>query len=131
MAVFRDAGARMFKNLLSPVAFTALVTGASVLSAILAATIAMLIAGYSNFLFAFGLAAGVPAIVAPITIYPLVRSNRQLRVAQATLETAALTDDLTRLPNRRCFFERAQQMFGVAADRGQSVAVMMVDLDRF
>ena len=121
----------MFKNLLSPVAFTALVTGASVVSAILAATIAMLIAGYSNFLFAFGLAAGVPAIVAPITIYPLVRSNRKLRVAQATLETAALTDDLTRLPNRRCFFERAQQMFGAAADRGQSVAVMMVDLDRF
>jgi diguanylate cyclase (GGDEF)-like protein len=121
----------MFRNLLSPVAFTVLVTGASVLSAILAATIAMLIAGYSNFLFAYGLAAGIPAIVAPITIYPLVRSNRELRRAQVTLREAALTDDLTRLPNRRCFFERAEEMFDVAGERGQSVAALMVDLDRF
>jgi diguanylate cyclase (GGDEF)-like protein len=121
----------MFRNLLSPVAFTVLVTGASVLSAILAATIAMLIAGYSNFLFAYGLAAGLPAIVAPITIYPLVRSNRELRRAQVTLREAALTDDLTRLPNRRCFFERAEEMFDVAGERGQSVAALMVDLDRF
>jgi diguanylate cyclase (GGDEF)-like protein len=121
----------MFRNLLSPIAFTALVTVASVLSAITAATIAMMVAGYSNFLFAYGLAAGVPAIVAPMIIYPLVRSNRELRIAQVTLRRAALTDDLTRLPNRRGFFERAEEMFSLAADRGQSVAVLMVDLDRF
>src|SRR5262245_28601206 len=106
----------MFRNFLSPVAFTALVTGASVLSAITAATIAMVMAGYSNFLFAYGLAAGIPAIVAPLTIYPLVRSNRELRMVQVTLRHAALTDDLTRLPNRRGFFERAEEMFGLAAD---------------
>jgi diguanylate cyclase (GGDEF)-like protein len=128
---FQDAGRGMFRNLLSPVAFTVLVTGAAELSAIVAATIAMLFAGYSNFLFAFGLAAGVPAIVAPITIYPLVRSNRELRIAQVSLKEAALTDDLTRLPNRRCFFERAEEMLSLATEQGQSVAVMMVDLDRF
>jgi diguanylate cyclase (GGDEF)-like protein len=121
----------MFRNVLSPVAFTALVTGAAVLSAIVAATIAMLLAGYSNFLFAFGLAAGVPAIVAPITVYPLVRSNRELRVAQAALRKVALTDDLTGLPNRRCFFERGEEMFRDAADRGHTVALLMIDLDRF
>ena len=40
----------MLTKILSPAAFTVLVTAASVLSAILAATIAMLFAGYSDFL---------------------------------------------------------------------------------
>ncbi len=121
----------MLTKILSPAAFTMLVTAASVLSAILAATIAMLFAGYSDFFFAFGLAAGVPAIVAPLTVYPLVRSNRDLRVTQLELKRVALTDDLTGLPNRRCFFERADQLFETAAQRGRAVAILMIDIDRF
>jgi diguanylate cyclase (GGDEF)-like protein len=119
------------KAFTGPLAFTAAVTAASVGSSIVVATIAMLIAGYDDFLFAYGLAGGIPAIAAPLTIYPLVSANRRLRAMQAKLESLALTDVLTGLPNRRGFFERADQIFEQATDTGASIAAMMVDIDRF
>jgi diguanylate cyclase (GGDEF)-like protein len=122
----------MFTDALkSPVAFTALVTVASVGSSLAVATIAMLCAGYDDFLFAYGLAGGIPAIAAPLTIYPLVRTNRRLRLVQAELERLAGTDVLTGLPNRRAFFERAERIFARATVAGISVGAMMVDVDRF
>jgi diguanylate cyclase (GGDEF)-like protein len=122
----------MFTDALkSPVAFTALVTVASVGSSLVVATIAMLCAGHDDFLFAYGLAGGIPAIAAPLTIYPLVRTNQRLRLVQAELERLAGTDVLTGLPNRRAFFERAERIFARATVAGVSVAAMMVDVDRF
>jgi diguanylate cyclase (GGDEF)-like protein len=119
------------KAFTGPAAFTALVTAASVGSSLVVATVAMLCAGYYDFLFAFGLAGGIPAIAAPLTIYPLVRTNQRLRLVQAELERLAGTDVLTGLPNRRAFFERADQIFERATAAGASVAAMMVDIDRF
>ncbi len=122
----------MFTDALKgPVAFTAAVTAVSVGSSIVVATVAMLIAGYDNFLFAYGLAGGIPAVAAPLTIYPLVSANRRLQRMQGELERLALTDVLTGLPNRRAFFERADQIFERATAEGASTAAMMVDIDRF
>jgi diguanylate cyclase (GGDEF)-like protein len=45
--------------------------------------------------------------------------------------TAASTDHLTGLLNRRAFFENAQTLRKRLAKRGQSVAVLMFDLDHF
>jgi diguanylate cyclase (GGDEF)-like protein len=119
------------KALTGPLCFTAAVTLVSVGSSLAVATIAMLIAGYDDFLFAYGLAGGIPTIAAPLTIYPLVSANRRLRTMQAQLERLALTDSLTGLPNRRAFFERAERIFARATVAGLSVAAMMVDIDRF
>jgi diguanylate cyclase (GGDEF)-like protein len=91
----------------------------------------MRIAGYGLVPLAYCLAGGLPAIAAPLAIYPLVRTNRRLRMVQAELERLAGTDVLTGLPNRRAFFERAERIFARAAIAGVSVAAMMVDIDRF
>ena len=43
----------------------------------------------------------------------------------------ALHDDLTGLPNRACFFDRAEQALRNAARDGSYTAVLLFDLDRF
>ena len=122
----------MVRNALrGPLAFTVLVTAASVGSSLVIATVAMLLAGYDDFLFAYGLAGGIPAIAAPLTIYPLVRTNIRLRMVQAELERLARTDALTGLPNRRAFFEDAERIFARALVAGSPIAAMMADIDSF
>ncbi len=46
-------------------------------------------------------------------------------------KTAAMTDPLTGLFNRRGFFDRAQKLLDRCARRGQPVSVLMFDLDHF
>jgi diguanylate cyclase (GGDEF)-like protein len=46
-------------------------------------------------------------------------------------EELALTDPLTGLPNRRCFFERAEWLSRHAMDNRLPAAVLMMDLDHF
>ncbi len=46
-------------------------------------------------------------------------------------EELALTDPLTGLPNRRCFFERAEWLSRHATDNRLPAAVLMMDLDHF
>ncbi len=46
-------------------------------------------------------------------------------------KTAAMTDHLTGLFNRRGFFEAAQKLVENQSKQGQSVTIMMFDLDRF
>src|SRR5260370_35727160 len=46
-------------------------------------------------------------------------------------EGLALTDPLTGLPNRRCFFERAEWPSRHAMDNRLPAAVLMMDLDHF
>lgn len=43
----------------------------------------------------------------------------------------ATHDPLTNLPNRRCFLERVEQALKRAAETGDSLAIAMVDLNRF
>ena len=50
---------------------------------------------------------------------------------EQALRTAATTDSLTRLANRSAFRARAQSMLSLARQGGQSVAMVMFDLDRF
>ncbi len=47
------------------------------------------------------------------------------------LKTAAMTDHLTGLFNRRGFFEAAQKLIETQRRQGQSVTIMMFDLDHF
>jgi diguanylate cyclase (GGDEF)-like protein len=107
------------------------VTVASVVFSVAVTAIAMRLAGYGDVTLAYCLSAGLPAVAAPLTVYPLVRTNRRLRMVQAELKRLASTDALTGLPNRRAFFERAEEIFENAGVAGAPVAAMMIDIDRF
>lgn len=56
--------------------------------------------------------------------------SERIRV-QDQLEYLANTDTLTKLPNRRLFMERLEQVMGSAVRQGQQLAVLFIDLDRF
>jgi len=47
------------------------------------------------------------------------------------LEVRATTDDLTGLPNRRAFFDEGRRLISRAQRQGQSVGLVMLDLDHF
>jgi len=55
----------------------------------------------------------------------------KLRAALACTAAVARTDDLTSLPNRRHLHEVLQGMLARAGQDGASVAVLLLDLDRF
>lgn len=59
------------------------------------------------------------------------RQTRELAVTNRKLRHAALTDPLTRLPNRRAVFERLEQVWKAARQRDNVFSCMMLDLDRF
>ncbi|MFK7919874.1 MAG: GGDEF domain-containing protein [Ilumatobacter sp.] len=73
------------------------------------------------------LAAGIPAVVAPITLYGTVRLTARLDTAGQLLRLASLTDPLTNVLNRRGFFEATEAL----EDREHDVLVAMVDIDDF
>src|SRR6185503_18132843 len=56
---------------------------------------------------------------------------RIVRGASRRLRHQALHDGLTDLPNRALFHDRVEQAIGAARRSGTSVAVMLMDLDRF
>jgi diguanylate cyclase (GGDEF)-like protein len=114
-----------------PWIFTAAVTAAAVASSLLVTLVALRLANYGDVPLAYALAAFLPAFAVPVTVYPLVRANRRLSLMKSELETLALTDVLTGLPNRRAFFERAERIFTRATISGSPVAAMMADIDRF
>jgi diguanylate cyclase (GGDEF)-like protein len=57
--------------------------------------------------------------------------NAQLEVANRQLASAALTDSLTGLPNRRHVLERLRQEWSLAARHSRPFGVVFVDLDHF
>jgi diguanylate cyclase (GGDEF)-like protein len=57
----------------------------------------------------------------------MMEQERQLK----RLEQAALTDELTQLPNRRFFDERGGRLTRRASRRGAPACILMMDLDRF
>jgi diguanylate cyclase (GGDEF)-like protein len=66
-------------------------------------------------------------ILAPAAAFPLVVMSDRLRVVKEELESLLRTDALTELPNRRAFFEQANEVF----KRDEPVTLMMIDVDHF
>ncbi len=61
----------------------------------------------------------------------LRQSKRELLLANTKLSVLAQTDGLTGLNNRRHFDEQLQTLLGMAQRSGDSIAVLMLDLDFF
>lgn len=61
----------------------------------------------------------------------LAQANRQLCEREQELQHAAFHDPLTELPNRRYLIEKIDTAMADAKRRGESVALMLVDLDHF
>jgi diguanylate cyclase (GGDEF)-like protein len=61
----------------------------------------------------------------------IAEKQRAAEEAQQAAMTIALTDDLTRLPNRRCFQTLLADRIRTAAETGQPFALGLIDLDRF
>lgn len=55
----------------------------------------------------------------------------ELAVANRRLGTAALTDQLTGLPNRRSAMEQLEQAWSAASRSGLPLSVMVIDIDHF
>ncbi len=55
----------------------------------------------------------------------------ELAVANRRLATAALTDQLTGLPNRRSAMDQLEQAWSAASRSGLALSVMVVDIDHF
>jgi diguanylate cyclase (GGDEF)-like protein len=60
-----------------------------------------------------------------------VRKNRELKEANETIERLARTDSLTGLANRRTLYEALPREIARAERTGESLSVIMADLDRF
>jgi two-component system, sensor histidine kinase LadS len=61
----------------------------------------------------------------------LAQANQQLCEREQALQHAAFHDPLTELPNRRYLIEKIDTAMADAKRRGESVALMLVDLDHF
>ena len=81
------------------------------------APIVIAVASYALFL--------VPVLLLPVLA--IHRSSREARLS----EYRSLHDRLTDLPNRVLFHDRAQRSIAAARRSGESVAVLIMDLDRF
>ena len=61
----------------------------------------------------------------------IVQDVTDRRHAEDSIRRLASTDALTTLPNRRQLMVRAERALEFARERGHSVAMLMIDLDRF
>lgn len=64
-------------------------------------------------------------------IQRLLKAEEELRLAHHDLEHIAKTDSLTGLPNRRCFDATLAQEWSRACRTGNSVALILIDIDWF
>jgi diguanylate cyclase len=76
----------------------------------------------------YALSIGMPLMMTPLVVVPLVGMNLRLNFLRAELYTLARTDFLTGLMNRRAFFEKGTIALASGAS---SAAMMMIDVDRF
>ncbi|AHY41475.1 diguanylate cyclase [Stutzerimonas decontaminans] len=61
----------------------------------------------------------------------LAEANRHLSEREVELKQAAFHDSLTELPNRRYLIERVEMALSDARRRGESIALLLIDLDHF
>jgi|GEM_PF-994511 len=64
-------------------------------------------------------------------ITAFLETQQKLQSQKQALNHLANHDSLTSLPNRRLFFERLQHSVNMASQRGEKLAVLFIDLDRF
>jgi diguanylate cyclase (GGDEF)-like protein len=114
-----------------PLLYTVLGTLTGVAASVCISIFALWVAGFPPFMpVAMLLSVGLPGIVAPLVMYPLVESNRRERDLRHELERLVFTDMLTGLPNRRAFFEFAQPLIDTPVTTTPLTA-MMIDVDHF
>jgi len=68
---------------------------------------------------------------APLCSIGTVLDITELKTAEEKLKWLSYYDELTRLPNRRLFTDRADQATAIARRRKSSLAILFLDLDRF
>ena len=66
-----------------------------------------------------------------ILVDRLARANNELETAKDKLEQLAITDALTRIPNRHYFEQKLAAEWERAFDHGLSIACFMIDIDDF
>ncbi len=64
-------------------------------------------------------------------VYGVARDVTDRKEAEARLEYLSYYDELTKLPNRRLFADRADQMIAIAMREKDNMALLYLDLDRF
>ncbi|MYS19804.1 diguanylate cyclase (GGDEF) domain-containing protein, partial [Streptomyces sp. DvalAA-14] len=69
-------------------------------------------------------------VLLPLFAVPLIALDSTLWIAHARAEEQ-LRDPLTGLPNRQWLLERAWTALGTAQERGERVALILIDLDKF
>jgi len=73
-----------------------------------------------------------PVLVAKLkAVRERTRAELALRQSLHSAEQSATTDGLTGLHNRRSFDDRLKEMTGVASRHRESLALLMLDIDRF
>jgi diguanylate cyclase (GGDEF)-like protein len=87
--------------------------------------------GYYFPAVAMALVIGLPTVMVPLTILPLLLILKRQRRLRMELEQLVLTDTLTGLPNRRAFFEFARQAFVADPAPAAPMVAMMIDVDHF
>ena len=73
----------------------------------------------------------LPAVTFSILSMTSGRVEAELRETQGALRRQAQTDFLTGIANRRHFLEQAEQVLQRAGERGETVSLLMLDLDFF
>lgn len=64
-------------------------------------------------------------------VFAIVRDITEKKANEEKINRLAFTDQLTGLPNRHWFYRNIQQVLGRTAERGQDLAVLLVDFDDF
>lgn len=77
-------------------------------------------------------AVGLALLTHALRLRALVRARtRELERARLNAEQDARTDELTSLPNRRCFIEAVQRDIARAVRQGTSLTLVSLDIDHF
>lgn len=72
-----------------------------------------------------------PLIISPIVAYSCLSLAHRLRATQEALHTAATTDLLTGIANRRCLLDRAVAVLSSPSQDSRPLSLLLVDIDHF
>ncbi len=114
-----------------PVFLTAVATIIIVALSYAVTRVALMATGLEFPTVALELVIGLPGILVPVTMLPLLLILRRQKRLRVELERLAHTDALTGLPNRRAFFEFARRSLTVEMLPTTPLMAMMIDVDHF